>query len=213
MSFPKGITNLISIICYSFFLTIINTSCSAQTTSQKVVEIDAQEVTYRNQKFDVVKIDLRKTPVQFFWKNKNGKLIRSLENLKKESESDGKELLFGMNAGMYQLNRNPQGLYIENGKTVKSLDTLQDGYGNFYLQPNGVFYLKLTGKKENGIGFRYEENEFAIVPNEFDLLIFSGKTEHIPLRPDNNSLRISINMECMCEESIDELFKIENLKI
>ena len=78
---------------------------------------------------------------------------------------------------------------------------------------NGVFYLKLTGKKENGIGFRYEENEFAIVPNEFDLLIFSGKTEHIPLRPDNNSLRISINMECMCEESIDELFKIENLKI
>jgi uncharacterized protein YigE (DUF2233 family) len=100
MSFPKGITNLISIICYSFFLTIINTSCSAQTTSKKVVEIDAQEVTYRNQKFDVVKIDLRKTPVQFFWKNKNGKLIRSLENLKKEIESDGNELLFAMNAGM-----------------------------------------------------------------------------------------------------------------
>jgi uncharacterized protein YigE (DUF2233 family) len=33
-------------------------------------------------------------------------------------------------------------LYIENGKTIKSLDTLQDGYGNFYLQPNGIFFIK-----------------------------------------------------------------------
>lgn len=140
--FPKGITNLITIICYSFFLIVICTSCSAQTATKKVVEIDAQEMIYRNQKFDVVKIDLRKTPVQFFWKNKNGQLIRSLENLKKEMEGQAKELLFAMNAGMYQRDRNPQGLYIENGKIVKSLDTLQDGYGNFYLQPNGVFFIQ-----------------------------------------------------------------------
>jgi uncharacterized protein YigE (DUF2233 family) len=65
-----------------------------------------------------------------------------LENLKKEMESDHQELLFAMNAGMYQRDRNPQGLYIENGKTIKSLDTLQDGYGNFYLQPNGIFFIK-----------------------------------------------------------------------
>ena len=130
------------IFIFQILLFFILTSCSAQTTSQKVVKIDAQEVIYRNQKFDVVKIDLRKTPVQFFWKNKNGQLIRSLENLKKEVENENKELLFAMNAGMYQRDRNPQGLYIENGKTIKPLDTLQDGYGNFYLQPNGVFYLK-----------------------------------------------------------------------
>ena len=70
ISFSKGIANLIFIICYSFFLTIICTSCSAQTAPQKVVEIDAQGITYRNQKFDVVKIDLRKTPVHFFGKIK-----------------------------------------------------------------------------------------------------------------------------------------------
>jgi uncharacterized protein YigE (DUF2233 family) len=131
-----------SIFQFSFLFIFIFTSCSAQTASQKVTEIDAQEVTYRNQNFDVVKIDVRKTPVHFFWKNKNGQLIRSLENLKKEMESDHQELLFAMNAGMYQRDRNPQGLYIENGKTIKSLDTLQDGYGNFYLQPNGIFFIK-----------------------------------------------------------------------
>lgn len=131
-----------SIFPISFLLLFMITSCSAQNITLEEVTIDAQEVIYRNQKFDIVKIDLRKTPVHFFWKNKNGKLIRSLENLKKEIESDGNELLFAMNAGMYQLGRNPQGLYIENGKTIKPLDTLQDGYGNFYLHPNGVFYLQ-----------------------------------------------------------------------
>ena len=130
------------IFIFQILLFFILTSCSAQTATQKTAEIDAQEITYRNQKFDVVKIDLRKTPIQFFWKNKKGQLIRSLENLKKELENENKELLFAMNAGMYSLDRNPQGLFIKNGKTIKPLDTLQDGYGNFYLQPNGVFFIK-----------------------------------------------------------------------
>jgi len=130
------------IFSISLLLIFIFTACSAQTISQKTIEIDAQEIIFRNQKFDVVKIDLRKTPVHFFWKNKNGQLIRSLKNLKKEIENQGNELLFAMNGGMYQRDRNPQGLFIENGKTIKSLDTLQNGYGNFYLQPNGVFFIQ-----------------------------------------------------------------------
>lgn len=133
---------MIIIACYSFFLIIATSACSAQNTEQTVSNIETQEVTYRNQKFDVVKIDLRKTPVQLFWKDQKGQLIRSLGNLKKTVEKENKELLFAMNAGMYQRDRTPQGLYIDHGKIIKPLDTLQDGYGNFYLQPNGVFYLE-----------------------------------------------------------------------
>ena len=46
-----------------------------------------------------------------------------------------------MNGGMYRKDQSPQGLYIENGHVKSPLDTLQKGYGNFYLQPNGVFYI------------------------------------------------------------------------
>ena len=127
---------------FLILISLLQLSCIAQTTSNEINKIESQQITYRNQKFDVVKIDLRKTDVHFFWKNKKGQLIRSLENLKKEIEADGKELLFAMNAGMYQRDRNPQGLYIENGQTIKALDTLQTGYGNFYLQPNGVFFIE-----------------------------------------------------------------------
>jgi uncharacterized protein YigE (DUF2233 family) len=39
----------------------------------------------------------------------------------------------------------PQGLYIENGSIIKPADTTQEAYGNFYLQPNGVFLIKEDG--------------------------------------------------------------------
>ena len=54
----------------------------------------------------------------------------------------GKELVFAMNGGMYLPNLSPQGLYIENGKVIKQLDKTQEAYGNFYLQPNGVFLIE-----------------------------------------------------------------------
>ena len=45
-----------------------------------------------------------------------------------------------MNAGMYKPDGSPQGIFIENQKTLSPLDT-SGGNGNFYLKPNGVFYI------------------------------------------------------------------------
>ena len=45
-----------------------------------------------------------------------------------------------MNGGMYKKDNSPQGLFIENKKTLSFIDT-SDGEGNFYLKPNGVFYI------------------------------------------------------------------------
>ena len=77
---------------------------------------------------------------------------------------------------------------------------------------NGVFYLKLTGEKENGILFRNDNTEFSVIPDEFDLLLFAGNTDHYPMPPDNRDLRLSINMESMCEESVSDIFRKDNLK-
>lgn len=45
-----------------------------------------------------------------------------------------------MNGGMYKPDKSPQGLYIENKKILSPPDTAT-GNGNFYLKPNGVFYI------------------------------------------------------------------------
>ena len=78
--------------------------------------------------------------VQLYWKDDKGTKLKSLANLKKHVESKKQQLQFGCNAGMYTMDHGPLGLYIENGEKVKSLNT-DSGKGNFYLKPNGVFYL------------------------------------------------------------------------
>lgn len=53
-----------------------------------------------------------------------------------------------MNGGMYRPDHSPQGLYIEKGAILKSIDT-SSGKGNFYMKPNGIFYI--TKEKTAGI--------------------------------------------------------------
>jgi uncharacterized protein YigE (DUF2233 family) len=45
-----------------------------------------------------------------------------------------------MNGGMYKKDNVPQGLFIEDQVTLAPLDTTS-GSGNFYLKPNGIFYI------------------------------------------------------------------------
>ena len=52
--------------------------------------------------------------------------------------SESQEIVFATNGGMFEKDFSPKGLYIENKKEIQILDTKMVGYGNFYLQPNGV---------------------------------------------------------------------------
>lgn len=85
-------------------------------------------------------VDTKKQDLQLYWKDDNGKIFNSINNLKYYLENKKQTLVFAMNAGMYQTDYAPQGLFIQKNKIIKSLDTSK-GKGNFYLQPNGVFYL------------------------------------------------------------------------
>ncbi|MDO7848069.1 phosphodiester glycosidase family protein [Hymenobacter sp. M29] len=84
--------------------------------------------------------DLRRTPLRLYWKDDHNQRFKSLEGLKKWLDARGQKLVFAMNAGMFDPGFAPQGLYIEARKTLVPLDTTS-GPGNFYLKPNGVFYL------------------------------------------------------------------------
>lgn len=86
-------------------------------------------------------VDLSKQDLRFFWKDDNNEVLKSFERLDKFTSSNKQELTFAMNGGMFKKDLSPQGLYIENGKVLAPLDTIQKGYRNFYLQPNGIFYI------------------------------------------------------------------------
>ncbi|WP_294286267.1 phosphodiester glycosidase family protein [uncultured Chryseobacterium sp.] len=86
--------------------------------------------------------------VSFYWKDTDGTILKSINRLKLKTQRNDKRLKFAMNGGMFSINNIPKGLYIENFKVLHPIDTLS-GTGNFYLQPNGIFYL--TKNNEAGI--------------------------------------------------------------
>lgn len=78
----------------------------------------------------------------------DGSNYKSIGALKAALESRGEELIFAMNGGMYMEDLRPLGLYIENGEVLRPLNLRTNANGNFYLQPNGVFYLTKGQKAE-----------------------------------------------------------------
>ena len=64
--------------------------------------------------------------------------------LKAALGADAPRVLFAMNAGMYEPSRAPVGLLIQSGQLESPLQTA-DGTGNFYLKPNGVFWVAVDG--------------------------------------------------------------------
>lgn len=83
--------------------------------------------------------------VQLYWKDDNQKHFGSIENLNQYLVKNNKEVLFITNGGMYKKDQSPQGLFIQNAITKSPIDT-SNASGNFYLKPNGIFYL--TSSKE-----------------------------------------------------------------
>ena len=90
-------------------------------------------------------VDPTQKQVKLYWKNDKQQHFKSIQNLKYWLENRNQKLEFAMNAGMYKKDNSPQGLYIEKAKTLSPLDTAS-GNGNFYMNPNGVFYLTTKSK-------------------------------------------------------------------
>jgi uncharacterized protein YigE (DUF2233 family) len=121
---PKGKIILLSL------LLLLTAGLIAFTTTQN--SIDNQILSYT--------VDTKTQDLQLYWKNDKGETLNSIQNLKTFVESKNLTLTFAMNGGMFNKDFNPQGLFIQNSKTLAILDTTE-GNGNFYLKPNGVFYI------------------------------------------------------------------------
>jgi uncharacterized protein YigE (DUF2233 family) len=97
--------------------------------------------------FDVYRLDRgQEQELRFFWKRQDGKPYGSIHKLREVLDAAGKSLIFAVNGGIYSEQFTPLGLYIEDGKRHYRL-TEDDGGGNFFLKPNGVFYITADGAR------------------------------------------------------------------
>lgn len=112
--------------------------------------------------FSALVVDPRKFAIEVHWIGRDGAVLGTLGRLRehvKVSNRGARErtLIMGMNAGMYlgTPQGHPMGLLVVDGHKgcCKNANhgRLRLNYGNsrsanFYLQPNGVFYVTKTGK-------------------------------------------------------------------
>jgi uncharacterized protein YigE (DUF2233 family) len=90
-------------------------------------------------------VDPKQQPVRMYWKDDKGEKLRSIKRLRTWLQARHQRLLFATNGGMYKPGNTPLGLFVEQGVALTPLDTAS-GTGNFYLKPNGVFFLTANGK-------------------------------------------------------------------
>jgi uncharacterized protein YigE (DUF2233 family) len=107
-----------------------------------------QTIWFKNKLFDICVVDTKTCNIELFLKDETGAPLLSFDRLGKLLASRQAEMLFAMNAGMYQPDYQAQGLFVSKGKQLQELD-LKDGEGNFYLKPNGVFVI--TRDKEASV--------------------------------------------------------------
>ncbi len=90
--------------------------------------------------YDVVTIDPDHHAIELVWKDENGEPLQTLINALSMLQARGDSVVALTNGGIYTRALVPLGLYVEDGKALVPVNH-GDGYGNFYLKPNGILMI------------------------------------------------------------------------
>jgi uncharacterized protein YigE (DUF2233 family) len=134
-------------------------------------------------------VDAKKQDVRFYWRDDKNEHFRSIQNLKLWVEKNKRKLVFAMNGGMYKPDNSPQGLYIEDNKVLYPFDSSGDD-GNFYLKPNGVFYITTEDipaicKTENF----YDNGKIKYATQSGPMLVIDGQI-HSAFKKESTNVNI-----------------------
>lgn len=108
--------------------------------------VDCERVPVDELKFIVCRADVARERVEVVYADAKGQRFGGFEALRKAYARDGLTLKFAMNAGMFHPDFRAVGLLVVNGQTLAPINR-SSGYGNFFMQPNGVFMIGDDGAR------------------------------------------------------------------
>jgi uncharacterized protein YigE (DUF2233 family) len=120
-------------------------SLAAPKTSSNGVQI--RQLESNGNKYVLVSVDLKKAKLKMFWKDSKNQPFKTFQNLEQQLAQNGVKLLAAMNAGIFDKTYTPLGLHVQRGQKLHKLNTRTKAFGNFYMQPNGIFLLDANGAK------------------------------------------------------------------
>lgn len=162
----------------------------ANDLASALPESPCAERSFENSGFTVCSFDSRKHELELILAGANGTPLRSFKALETHLGRRASDLLFAMNAGMYDEEGRPIGLYVENGRQRHRLNT-RDGEGNFHLKPNGVFSVDVDGKVSitTAEAFASRPPQVRWATQSGPMLVIGGKL-HPKFDPNGDSLHI-----------------------
>nr|WP_132146907.1 phosphodiester glycosidase family protein [Luteibacter rhizovicinus] len=142
--------------------------------------LDSRDVVFENQSYRVVSIDTRRDAIELHWRDpETQQPFGTIEALRAWGEGKGRTLAFATNAGIYDRQFAPLGLYIEDGKTVVPLNLVHGNprSGNFSLLPNGVFAIYDDGHAEvrTSEAFRAAGSKPRVASQSGPMLVIDGQ--------------------------------------
>jgi len=129
--------------------------------------LDCRALQFQDKRYTVCEADLAQDRLRLFLNDGEGNPYKGFDSLRRALDARGEQLVFAMNAGMYHPDYSPVGLYVAEGVALSALNTAS-GSGNFFLKPNGVFYVGAAGA---GI---LETSRYMIMAKGADLATQSG---------------------------------------
>jgi uncharacterized protein YigE (DUF2233 family) len=100
---------------------------------------------FEESRFTVCRFDARRDRLALVQADSAGRPYRSFAAVEQALGASAARVRFAMNAGMFDEEGAPIGLFVENGVERRALNR-RDGPGNFHLKPNGVFAQDASGR-------------------------------------------------------------------
>lgn len=132
---------MIRITLLAIVLLVLTLACGQKSLDQAY---SAERLEYGKASFDIVRVH-ELSALQFLFRDDNGQAFTSFKAVAGSVPQGDKKLVFATNGGIFEPDLMPSGLYIENAKILSPLNQ-KEGNGNFYLEPNGVFFIGETEK-------------------------------------------------------------------
>jgi len=156
----------------------------------------AETVEHAGTSYWIQRVDPKAVKIELFLPEKAGE-PNTFPKLEARLAAQGRRLRFAMNSGIYEGTFLPTGLHIAEGKTVVKLNLAEfvkrspeELTHNFFLKPNGVFFLRENSSAAIVESGRYATlGESPLLATQSGPLLVHGGAIHPVLGPDSTSKR------------------------
>ena len=178
--------------CLTLLLAL--TACRAEPEPAEVrreaaVAGHCEQRRFEGSSFTACRYDPRRHALELALDDAQGPM-RGFDRLDAKLGARRERLLFAMNAGMYDDQGRPIGLYVEDGRERHRVN-LRDGPGNFHMKPNGVLAVAADGRVSVMTAQEWNRNRprSRWATQSGPMLVIDGRI-HPRIQPDGPSLNI-----------------------